>query len=463
MDSESQAQDATLPSAGGSRPPRLPLSPPGALPFLGHAPAFFSNPVKLGLKGLDAGGEIFSLKVPFGRIVVLTGPEAHRFFFSARDSDLSMSDFSSFALKIFFGPSFEYDATHDFPFSQVRWFAPLLVESRMRSYPAILATTADAFLDALPDEAELDLVSFCKEFLLRLTSRCLLGPDWGEADLQSFNRFFLRIDGALGFRSIVAARLGVPFLMATESLRKEMQALVERMLGDADPAPSGDNLFSVLSKREHPQGRPMSPAEITGLSVQFLFAAHTPASVALAWTLLELERTPEWRERLLAELAPAGMRDSAFRWEGVGALDSLEWTLLESLRLHPPTTFHGRVAKRDLVYKGFTIPARSTVLVVPKLGHGLREFFPEPARFDPLRFSPERREFARANHVLVNFGGGQHHCVGRAFALMQLKSALAALFARFEVQVLDPDVKPRYFGMVTLPGAPCRVRLTRRR
>jgi cytochrome P450 len=73
-------------------------------------------------------------------------------------------------------------------------------------------------------------------------------------------------------------------------------------------------------------------------------------------------------------------------------------------------------------------------------------YYPEPERFDPGRFSPERLKQVRDGTYLP-FGAGVHMCIGNHFALMESQIILAALLARFTFSTvpsyrlrLDPQV-----------------------
>jgi Cytochrome P450 len=66
-------------------------------------------------------------------------------------------------------------------------------------------------------------------------------------------------------------------------------------------------------------------------------------------------------------------------------------------------------------------PKRSPgVDINPLYTHFMREIWPDPDRFDPLRFDPEASR-ARHKFAYVPFGGGAPMCLGLNFASMQAK------------------------------------------
>ena len=62
------------------------------------------------------------------------------------------------------------------------------------------------------------------------------------------------------------------------------------------------------------------------------------------------------------------------------------------------------------------------------------EIWPEPHRFDPLRFEPEQVR-ARHRFAWVPFGGGAHMCLGLHFAEMQIRILMAQLLRRYRIEL----------------------------
>jgi cytochrome P450 len=66
----------------------------------------------------------------------------------------------------------------------------------------------------------------------------------------------------------------------------------------------------------------------------------------------------------------------------------------------------------------------------------MSEHWPEPERFDPMRFTPEASK-GRHKYAWVPFGGGAHMCLGLHFATMQVRILLAQLLRRYRIE-LEP-------------------------
>jgi cytochrome P450 len=65
------------------------------------------------------------------------------------------------------------------------------------------------------------------------------------------------------------------------------------------------------------------------------------------------------------------------------------------------------------------------------------EYWPDPNRFDPMRFAPDQVR-DRHKYAWVPFGGGAHMCLGLHFAYMQTKIMFYHMLTRGRI-VLEND------------------------
>ncbi|MHB1959027.1 MAG: cytochrome P450 [Acidobacteriaceae bacterium] len=73
------------------------------------------------------------------------------------------------------------------------------------------------------------------------------------------------------------------------------------------------------------------------------------------------------------------------------------------------------------------------------------EFYPEPLRFDPERFTPEQKA-ERPRFAYFPFGGGSRQCMGEAFAWMEGVLILATLAQQWRFHMVPGqkiDVQPK--------------------
>ena len=103
----------------------------------------------------------------------------------------------------------------------------------------------------------------------------------------------------------------------------------------------------------------------------------------------------------------------------------------EAMRMKPPVPSIPRRATRDFNFRGYAIPAGTLVGVNPVFTHHMPEIWPEPEKFDPMRFTDEAQR-ARHRFAWVPFGGGRRRCPGAAFAHMEIDIALRTILRELD-------------------------------
>jgi cytochrome P450 len=93
----------------------------------------------------------------------------------------------------------------------------------------------------------------------------------------------------------------------------------------------------------------------------------------------------------------------------------------ETLRYDPPSQYQGRTLTREVELHGKTIPRDAKLLILNGASGRDERQFPDPDRFDV------RREI----DLHLNFGYGQHICLGKNLALLESRIAIAEFLKRF--------------------------------
>lgn len=170
-----------------------------------------------------------------------------------------------------------------------------------------------------------------------------------------------------------------------------------------------------------------------------------------------LDRNPQARARLLAELATA-LAGRAPALADLARLPYLEAVVKESLRLYPPAWVVGRRATADDEARGLRLPAGAIALTSQWVVHRLARFWPRPDEFVPERWLADGGQRIEPFSYFP-FGGGPRTCIGMPFALQELHLILASVLQRF-VPELVPGERLRLQARVTLrPAGALRMRL----
>ena len=113
----------------------------------------------------------------------------------------------------------------------------------------------------------------------------------------------------------------------------------------------------------------------------------------------------------------------------------------ESLRLLPSVWAYARQAQRDLVIEGYDIKKGQTITISHIAMGRNPKYYDDPDEFRPERWT---REFERSlpRGAYTPFAGGPRVCLGKQFAMMEMRMILATLLQRVEPNVpegFEPD------------------------
>jgi len=179
--------------------------------------------------------------------------------------------------------------------------------------------------------------------------------------------------------------------------------------------------------------------------VILLIGGHDTTGYTIAWTLIELARSPKTLARLQDELNRANPSRGPWTSDQLAALSYFHTVLKESMRLWPaaapgPT----RQMLTDLVLEdGTLIPAGADVTMPLLSLH--RMGISNPDDFIPERWedegSPDAERLAQA---YLPFSTGMRNCVGQNLAIQELRLVLATLVQRYDVS-LESSVQSEHF------------------
>jgi cytochrome P450 len=236
--------------------------------------------------------------------------------------------------------------------------------------------------------------------------------------------------------------------------KEGVEGMVGRLIADrrAHRGRDGD-LLNVLLTAD------LTDAEIGAEVGTFMLAGHETTANTLAWSLALLSAFPSARERLEQEV------DSVIggRVPAAGDASRLPWTAAvvnEAMRLYPPAWTIERSALADDTVAGVMVPAGSQVTISTYLVHRDREFWPDPAGFDPGRFLPGAGD--RPRYAYIPFGGGRRACVGQSFAELEAVLVLASIAQRYRLELTVRGIPAPIANVTLRPGQGLPMRLLRR-
>lgn len=443
----------------GRVPPRL----TGAWPLLGHILEFGKNPHEFMMRLRQKLGDVAEFKMFHQDMVLLTGDKASEAFYRAADETLDQGAAYKIMTPIF-GHGVVFDAPIRKKNQQLQMLMPALRDKPMRTYSDIIVEEVENLIRNWGDAGEIDLLEFTKELTIYTSSHCLLGPEFRHELDKEFAEIYHDLEQGIKPIAYVFPNLPLPVFRRRDKARARLQGLVtEIMARRAQEHSDSPNVFQTLIDASYEDGSKLTAHEITGMLIATIFAGHHTSSGTTAWVLIELLRHPEWMSAVTGELDTLFGEKGDVTFESLRQIPKLESVLKEVLRLHPPLIILMRKVLQDFQVEGFTIQAGKFVCAAPAITHRIESLFPDPEKFEPNRYSPERGEDKNL-YAWQAFGGGRHKCSGNAFALFQIKAIFCILLRRYEFELVDAPETYRddYTKMVVEPASPCRVRYRRR-
>jgi cytochrome P450 len=351
---------------------------------------------------------------------------------------------------------------------QRRLMQPAFHRERISGYGETMVRYAEHAAERWKEGETIDVHREMVGLTLAIVGKTLFDADVeGEADeiggaltevMELFQRLLMVPFGEL------LEKLPLPSTRRFERARGRLDATIARLIEERrkNPRDRRDLLtLLILTQDTEGDGGGMSDAQLRDEAMTIFLAGHETTANALTWTWHLLSQNPDAEVRLHEELD----RVLGARPPGVSDLPRLSYTemvLSESMRLYPPAWVVGRRAIVDHELGGYRIPAGSILLLSQWITHRDARFFPDPLRFDPLRFTPEAVA-ARPKFAYFPFGGGPRVCIGEGFAWMEGVLLLAATAKRWRfVDAGGAPVRPA--AMLTLRprgGLPMRVELRR--
>ncbi|MDT7658270.1 MAG: hypothetical protein QOF38_2985 [Pseudonocardiales bacterium] len=321
-----------------------------------------------------------------------------------------------------------------------RLVQPAFTRRQIDGYARTMRATADAAIDKWRPGQRVDLYQEFRRVIRRATIQVLFGPRLAhdEPELGRLLQHALAVvERPPPWQQL--QRLGTPAWRRATSARA---AVADRVLAEVEQRrraatlasaadPDRSDVLSLLVGSRDDAGSALTDREITDQVISLIAAGYETTSAAMAWAVRALltDRSV-WRQ------ARASL-DRAVGWR------YLDGVVSETLRLYPPAVISVRSVAEPFSFAGVEVPAGSQLIYSPFVTHRLPELWPDPLRFEPSRWDPDRAEGHKPGpHEFLPFGGGPHRCLGAAFATTELTVLLERLLQRVSSRLEPSDASP---------------------
>ena len=175
------------------------------------------------------------------------------------------------------------------------------------------------------------------------------------------------------------------------------------------------DFMQILIDLKNQTSDALTAEEVAAQCYVFFLAGFETSSTVMTFTLYELARNPHLQEKLRHEINTVlEKHDTKITYEAIQEMKYMEQVINEALRMYPPLSLLNRKCLKDykvpdedvIIEEGMSVTI--SVLAI----HYDREYYPEPEKFDPERFSEENKK-SRHPYAHIPFGEGPRNCIGK--------------------------------------------------
>jgi cytochrome P450 len=353
---------------------------------------------------------------------------------------------------------------------QRRIAAPAFHRQRVAAYGdqivACAASQSEKWQRRADPGSPVDIAAASMELSLEIVARTLFDTEVTE-DIRRINDEVNTIMDLYNFivafpRIELFMNLPIPGIMKFRRSKARLDAVVDRLIrehkaataaGKPDP---GDLLSMLLSSRDEQadaQGNftGMSDDQVRDEVLTIFLAGYETVANGLTWTWYLLSQNPDVEARLHGELDAVLGVGKQRRHATLADYPNLKYTeqvFAESMRLYPPAWAMGRMSTRPVKLGEYLIPPGAHFFFSQYMMGRSEEYFPDPLKFDPDRFSAENKA-RRPKFTYFPFGGGSRQCIGESFAWMEGVFSIATLAQSWRLSYAGSAV-PEVQAKITL-------------
>jgi cytochrome P450 len=429
-----------------------------------------SNPILLFEHLAATYGRIAHYKLGWQHIVFINHPDFIREILVNHPQEM-IKERTQRRMKILLGEGL-ITSEGAFHMRQRRIAAPAFHRQRIAAYADVMTERAALRRESWHAGQTIDIGAEMMQLALEVVARTLFNTDV-TSDVLAINHevnVIMDLYNYLISLPLAEAYLYAPLpgLTRFRRARARLNAVVHRIIADhrsraraGNTADSGDLLSMLMASRDEESGASertgMTDEQLRDEIITIFLAGYETVANALTWTWLLLAQNPEAEARFHAELNHVlGGRTATM--DDLPQLRYTEMVFAESMRIYPPAWAMGRQSTTPVTLGPYRFPAGTYFFFSQYVMQRDPEYFPDPLRFDPERFTLEAKA-ARPRFAYFPFGGGGRQCIGESFAWMEGVLLLATIAQKWRLHLLPDqqiDVQPK----ITLrPKYPIQMRV----
>lgn len=338
---------------------------------------------------------------------------------------------------------------------QRRLMQPTFHRQQVSRFAAVITEETVQALDRWSSARPFDLEAAMMDITMGIIGRTMLNI----AILRDHPQLYHAFTTVSTYIADRASNPAAPLLYALNGRTREFQkaltmtrtmlkqAIDQRLASDDHP---GDLLDMLLMARDEEDGSQMSTAKLMDELFGIVSAGHETSSITLAWLFHSLAAHPESEAKVHAELDQV-LGERLPTLADLPNLPYLKQVIDETLRRYPAAYVSTRQSIAADEIAGYSIPAKSIILINIYGLHHHPHYWSEPDRFDPDRFASAHAD-AINRQAYLPFLLGPRKCIGEPLAHLEMQLIAATIAQRFRLRP-DPARPAKLVTKFTLRAA----------
>ncbi|KAJ6744631.1 CYTOCHROME P450 714A1-LIKE ISOFORM X1 [Salix purpurea] len=244
------------------------------------------------------------------------------------------------------------------------------------------------------------------------------------------------------------------------NLEREVESLIweavkERQQECRETSSSEKDLMLLLLEgavNDQSLGKDASKSFVVDNCKTIYFAGHESTAVAASWCLMLLALHPEWQDGIRKEQAEV-FKDGLLSVDSLNHLKTVTMVIQEALRLYPPAAFVSREALEETQLGNIAVSKGLCLwTLIPTLHRDPAVWGSDANEFKPERFTRGVSKACKFPQAYIPFGVGPRLCLGKNFAMVELKVVLSLIVSKFSFSLSPKYHHSPTYRMIVEPG-----------
>ncbi|XP_074030272.1 cytochrome P450 6a2-like [Leptinotarsa decemlineata] len=353
-------------------------------------------------------------------------------------------------------------SAHLFALDEKSWknmrikLTPTFTSGKMKMmFPAVVQKSrymVDAIIKCAESNEDVDINEFLAKFTTDVIGDCALGMECNsftnpQAEFRTAGRKLKKFNGILHLLQVtitsnspdLALKLGFPAVEKdiSDFFRMAVKKGVQYRKDNNVTRPDFFQLLINMMQETKNNDKPFTMDQLVAQVFLFFVAGFDTSSSTMNFALYELAQAPDIQDKLRNEInAVLKKHNDEITYENLKEMQYLQQVLDETMRKYPAVPVLQRKCVKDYKMRDSEIVIeKGTAVLIPIISlHMDPDYYPQPTKFDPERFTPEMKQ-ARNPFLHIPFGEGPRNCIGLRFGMMQSKIGLIQILKNFKLSI----------------------------